>query len=130
MKISSWLMPLLVASLLSGFVLALLIAGKPAPADAAGYTGTQLYTSQTTLGSGATALAATSLGVYQLQIQNNAAHNMRCGDSNVSSTRGALLLANGVGSDNFGPASFQMFDLSQIYCAGTSGDVVDVIYLH
>jgi hypothetical protein len=96
----------------------------------AGSTSTAVYTEQVTLGSGATQLYATSLGVYEVQVQNNAAHNMRCGDSNVTSTRGALLITGNGASDTWGPFPFQGLDLSQFYCIGTSGDVVDVIYLH
>src|ERR1039458_399324 len=82
-------------------------------------------TLQTTLGNGATEISSTVQLVYQVMLQNNAAHSMRCGDSNVTSSRGALLAASG-GTVNF---TAQMY-LSQLYCVGTQGDVVDVIYVH
>jgi hypothetical protein len=106
-----------------------LFHGPSLPTVEAGSTSTSLSTMQVTLGSGTTQMQTASLGVYQIILQNNATHSMRCGDSNTSSSRGALL-ASGGGSMNFGPMSFQGLDLSQFYCAGTSGDVVDVLYLH
>ena|ERR1039458_2108167 len=85
-------------------------------------------TLQATLTSSATQLSTSTSAVYQVIIQNNAAHTMRCGDANVTSTRGAYLVASG-GSINLGPLSIQGISLNQLYCIGTSADVVDVIYL-
>ena len=66
--------------------------------------------------------------VQQLIVQNNQAHNMRLGDVTVSSTKGLLLLANG-GSFNGGAFINYGTYLSDWWINGTSGDVVDFIYI-
>jgi hypothetical protein len=80
---------------------------------------------QVTLGTGATQIVVTSTYFNQMTIQNNATHNIRYGDSTVSSTKGILLTPGGAGST--GTVSGQQGDASQFYIAGTSGDVIDVL---
>jgi hypothetical protein len=107
----------------AALVLALSLAFPPPPVSAQGLVGPA--TLQTTLASGATRISSLTQQAYQVMLQNNAAHSMRCGDGNVTSTRGALLTASG-GTINFSAPLY----LSQLYCVGTQGDVVDVIYVH
>ena len=91
---------------------------------------------QVTLGSGATQIISTPTYFNQMVIQNNAAHNIRYGDSTVSVTtpaavnggtagKGILLYSSGAG--NVGTLSGQQGDASQFWIAGTSGDVIDVL---
>lgn len=51
---------------------------------------------QITLGSGATQISATPAYFNQMTVQNNAADNVRVGDSTVSSTKGILLTPGGI----------------------------------
>jgi hypothetical protein len=94
-----------------------------------------LKTLQVTLGAGATqvftpGVLAPSIFARQVQIQNNAAANVRVGDANVSATRGALLLAASNGSVNYGEnTTGGEIDLSTIWLFGTATQVIDVIYI-
>jgi len=59
-------------------------------------------------------------------VQNNAIHNCRIGDTSVSATRGLLLLANG-GTFTATPALQFTGDLTEFYLFGTAGDVIDIM---
>jgi len=80
---------------------------------------------QVTLGTGATQVSSTYAPFNQMLVQNNAAHNVRLGDSTVSSTKGILIYPSG--SSATGTVSGQQGDASQFYLAGTNGDVIDVL---
>ena len=92
---------------------------------------------QVTLGTGATRISATPAYFNQMIIQDNAANNIRYGDSTVSITTPAavnggtagkgILLYSGGGSGSTGTISGQQGDASQFYIAGTPGDVIDVL---
>ena len=93
-----------------------------------------IHTFQVTIGSGVTAISTNAnAGARQLIFQNNAAHVMRVGDSNTTSSRGALLNAasggNGGGSLSVGPYYPNSLNLAEWYVAGTQNDVLDVLYL-
>lgn len=87
-----------------------------------------MKTLQVTIGAGLTQVTTTSIVCRQVQFENNATHNIHVGDSLTSGSRGALLLPNSVGSQNFGPFAGDYLDLSQFFISGTNGDVVDLIY--
>lgn len=92
----------------------------------------QVHTLEVTIGAGTnTQVSTTDLFARQVMIQNNAAHNMRVGDSTVTSSSNGALLASGTpgGSINFGPLNLGSFNLSNFYVAGTAADVVEVIYV-
>jgi hypothetical protein len=80
---------------------------------------------QVTLGTGATQISATPAYFNQMVVQNNAANNVRLGDSTVSSTKGILLVPGG--ANNTGTLSGQQGDASLFYLAGTSSQVIDVL---
>jgi hypothetical protein len=93
-----------------------------------------LKTLQVTLGAGATQITTVAQTyARQVQIQNNAAHNVRVGDSLVSATRGAQLntvAGGGGGTVNYGEnTTGGELDLSTIWLFGTAADVIDVIYI-
>ena len=86
---------------------------------------------QVTLGTGATQVSPLNINVQSLEIQNNAAHNCRVGDSTVTASKGILLAFNATP-----PGGAFTLDLdfprgtilSQWYIAGTAADVIDVLY--
>lgn len=89
-------------------------------------------TLQVTLGSGNTSIlsAGAHLNTRWFTIQNNAAHTVRIGDTNISTTRGILLQAGPAGGSFYvapDPAGSGR-DLGGWFINGTSGDVIDVIY--
>lgn len=89
-----------------------------------------MTTLQVTIGAGATQIGGANVFVRQVIFQNNAAHSMRIGDANVSSTRGALLsVGSPGGSLNLGPFFAPSIDLSTFYVAGTQNDVLDIIFI-
>lgn len=65
--------------------------------------------------------------VQELMIQNNATHNIRVGDVSVSTTRGILLAPTGSG--NFGAFMNYGTFISDWWIAGTSGDVIDFLFI-
>lgn len=88
------------------------------------------HTLQVTLGSAATQISPGAGFVRLVVFQNNAGHVMRIGDLNASSARGAQLAAGSPGGSlTIGPTFDSSIDLSSFYVAGTSGDVLDVLYL-
>lgn len=89
-------------------------------------------TLQVTIGAANTSII--SSGAHQncrwIVIENNAAHSIRIGDTNISSSRG-LLLSSGTpgGSFYIGPDSAgSARDLGNWFINGTQSDVIDVIY--
>ena len=87
-------------------------------------------TLQVTIGSGVTQVTTSDIPVRQVMFQNNTSHSMRVGDSNTTSTRGALLASGSPGgSINAGSFQFQQTNLQEWYVAGTQNDVLDVIYI-
>ena len=86
-----------------------------------------LRTLQVTIGAGVTQASATSIPVRQVIIQNNAAHKVIVGDSNVSASRGIVLQVGG-GSVEGGALNCSSCDLNEIWLAGTQNDVIDFLY--
>lgn len=89
-----------------------------------------VHTAQVTIGSGVTQVSTADIYAHTITFQNNATHSMRIGDSNTTSSRGALL---GVGPPG-GSMTVTIsppgnLNLSQWYVAGTQNDVLDVIYV-
>jgi hypothetical protein len=89
-------------------------------------------TKQVTLNATATQLfppanSTSNVLCRQILIQNNAAHNMRLGDSTVSATNG-IALSIGGGTFNSGPVEVYNSYLSDFWIFGTASDVVDVFY--
>lgn len=66
--------------------------------------------------------------VQQLIIQNNATHDIRVGDDTVTTTKGIVVKAQG-GSLNLSPNLDYTVNLSQVYIAGTAGDIIDVLFI-
>jgi hypothetical protein len=88
-----------------------------------------MKTLQVTLGAAATQVTTVQTFARQALVQNNAAHDIRVRDSNVSATRGAKLLASANGSMNLGQSDINTeIDLSTVYIFGTAADVIDVIF--
>lgn len=88
-------------------------------------------TFQVTIGASATAISATHLYCTAWIIQNNAAHNIRFGDSSTTSSKGTALASGSPGGSYTTQASMNGTqpvpdDLSQWYIAGTQNDVIDV----
>lgn len=82
---------------------------------------------QVTIGASATQVSAI-LYCRWVVFQNNASHNIRIGDSTVTSSKG-ILLASGTpgGSFTLQPdPQPEIINLSQWYVSGTQNDVVDV----
>lgn len=105
-------------------VLALLIASLQAHAT--------VRTLQVTIGAANTSVlsAGAHIQCRWFIIQNNAAHSIRIGDTNISTTRG-LLLNTGTPGGNFfvGPDQSGLGrDLGGWFINGTAADVIDVIY--
>lgn len=88
----------------------------------------KVVTLQVTLGASATALTTGNLYYKWLVIQNNAAHTLRVGDSNVSATRGMSLQSGGAFYSPLVGANPSTLNLFGFYAFGTSGDVLDIIY--
>jgi hypothetical protein len=90
-----------------------------------------VHTLQVTIGSGTTQVSTTSKPVKQLFIQNNAAHTIRVGDVNTTSSRGALISSGSPGgSITSGAFGIQTAtDLNQWFINGTQNDVIDVVYI-
>ena len=90
-----------------------------------------VHTFQVTIGASTTQI--TTIGntlAREVSFQNNATHTMRVGDSNTSSTRGALLSSGSPGgSVTFGPVTSGTIDLSTFWVNGTQNDVLDVVYV-
>ena len=88
-------------------------------------------TFQVTIGATATQISTTHLYCSAWIIQNNAAHNIRFGDSGTTSSKGTVLASGSPGGSYTTTASMNGSqpapdDLSQWYVAGTQNDVVDV----
>ncbi len=89
-------------------------------------------TIQVTIGASATQISTTKILCSSWMIQNNAAHNIRFGDSTVTSSIGTLLAggtAPGGSYTSTGSTNGTQpvpDDLSQWYIAGTQNDVIDV----
>jgi len=88
-------------------------------------------TFQVTIGASATQISATHLYCSAWIIQNNATHNIRFGDSSVTTSKGTVLASGSPGGSYTTGASMDGSqpvpdDLSQWYVAGTQNDVVDV----
>jgi hypothetical protein len=86
---------------------------------------------QVTLGAGATQISPLNINIQSLVVQDNAVHNIRVGDSTVTTSKGLLLAAASPapgGSLNVTLNFPRGTILSQWYVAGTQGDVVDVLY--
>ena len=82
-----------------------------------------------TLSTTATAISATSVKCVWVQVQgSNLTGQARVGDSQISTTRGAVMMSSG--DAQFYPAqgNANSYDLSTIYVLGTNGDKVSVIY--
>lgn len=90
-----------------------------------------INTLQVTIGAGGnTQISTLDLFAKEVFIQNNAAHDVRVGDSNTSTTKGALLLTTTHGSLTAGPfLDPRLINLKEWFVAGTQNDVVDVIYI-
>jgi hypothetical protein len=102
----------------------------PEPIHAQQTYSPQVKTLQVTIGAGVTEISTGALFCSEVQIQNNAAHSIRVGDSATTSSRGALLASGSPGgSQTWGPFPNGKIDLSQLYIAGTQNDVIDVIYI-
>lgn len=90
-----------------------------------------VVTLQVTLGSGVTPIIPNGEIIAKWVIfQNNAAHSMRLGDANITSSRG-LLLANGSpggAASIVGTAPISQTRLSKWNVIGTQNDLLDVIY--
>lgn len=87
-----------------------------------------MYTLQVTLTAAATQLSTNQRMAQALIFQNNAAHIVRIGDSQVSATRGYSLAPASAGDSL--PASFPLeyaTDLTEWWIFGTAGDVIDVL---
>jgi hypothetical protein len=67
------------------------------------------------------------LPFQQFIFQNNGSHNMRLGDSSVSSTQGLLIFPTG--SNSISPALQYSGDMSEFYVEGTAGDTYDCMIL-
>lgn len=84
---------------------------------------------QVTIGAAATQISPSAIFVQTLMVQDNAAHNVRVGDSTVSSTKGILISLGSPGGSYNTTLNFPRGTiLSQWYLAGTEGDVIDVLY--
>lgn len=88
-------------------------------------------TLQVTLGASATQISTTTLRCSAWIIQNNATHNIRFGDSTVTTSKGVVLASGSPGGSYTTTGSMNGSqpvpdDLSQWYIAGTNGDVIDV----
>lgn len=88
-------------------------------------------TFQVTIGASATQISTTHLYCSAWIIQNNAAHNIRFGDSTVTSSVGTALVSGTPGGSYTTTASANGTqptpdDLSQWFIAGTQNDVIDV----
>ena len=69
-----------------------------------------------------------NLSLQGIQPQNNGTHNMRFGDTSVSSTRGIIINPAG-GSDTIQPPIAPNTMLSDWWVQGTPGDVLDFIFI-
>jgi hypothetical protein len=88
-----------------------------------------MKTLQVTIGAGVTQFTTKDIPCRQIIVQNNAAHNMRIGDVNTTSSIGALLTTGTPGgSINLGPFYDNPENLKEWWVAGTQNDVVDIIY--
>lgn len=73
-------------------------------------------------------LTTTNTKAYQIVFQNNDAHDMRIGDSTVTSTKGIVLVAGG-GAGNSETRVLQDTDLSDWWVNGTADEKLDILYL-
>lgn len=89
-----------------------------------------IHTLQVTIGAATTQITTSDIPARQVLVQNNSTHDIRLGDSNTSSSRGAVLKASSIGSANFGSYQFEQINLNQLYVNGTQNDVVDVLYVN
>jgi hypothetical protein len=88
-----------------------------------------ISTLQVTIGAGVTQVTTSSIPCRQVIFQNNATHNMRVGDANTTSSRGALLAAGSPGGSlNAGTFTAMNVNLKECWVAGTQNDVLDIIY--
>lgn len=86
---------------------------------------------QVTIGASATQIMANTAYVRGIYFQNNAAHNMRIGDSSVTASKGILLVAGSPGgSYTVGPLYDSSIDATVFYVAGTQNDVLDVTWIN
>jgi hypothetical protein len=88
-------------------------------------------TFQVTIGASATQISSTNLYCSAWIIQDNAAHNIRFGASNVTSSIGTLLASGTPGGSYTSAASMNGSqpvpdNLAQWYISGTQNDVIDV----
>lgn len=86
---------------------------------------------QVMLGASATQIITTHVRCSEWMIQNNAAHNIRFGDSTVTSSKGIVLVSGTPGGSYTSTGSMNGSqpvpdDLSQWYISGTAADVIDV----
>lgn len=88
-----------------------------------------IQTLQVTIGAAPTRLivVGASVACKWFTFQNNAAHTMRLGDSNVSSSRGLALNAQGSFYTQSGSAPGSS-NLASWFVQGTQNDVLDIIY--
>lgn len=90
---------------------------------------------QVTIGPGPTQISPGVPGQQifcrQVMVQNNAANDCRIGGKRVTATMGIVLKAvsgGGGGSFNSGPVSIYNTYLSDLWLAGTQGDLIDVMF--
>jgi len=85
-------------------------------------------TIQVTIGATATQLSTVStIQCRSVEIQNNAAHDIRVGDSTVTSSRGILVTATG-GSYYVPIVTPSVnINMTQWYISGTQNDVIEVL---
>ena len=89
-----------------------------------------IHTLQVTIGAGVTQVTTSDLPAREIIFQNNAAHVVRVGDAQVSSSRGVQLASGSPGGSlTVGPMTDRTLNLNQFYLAGTNGDVIDVEYV-
>jgi hypothetical protein len=107
-----------------------LIGQVTIPASGKAHLSDGLQQPGVTTGAGVGGPQIGNLYVQQLQIQNNSGHVMRVGDVTVSATRG-IVIASGApgGSDNLGAFINYGTYISDWYVFGTTGDVVDFLYI-
>jgi hypothetical protein len=82
-------------------------------------------------GAGVGAPPVGNLYVQQLVIQNNSGATLRIGDVTVSATRGLLLPSAAAPPNSANLGAFINYGtyLSDWWCFGTAGDVVDFLYI-
>lgn len=76
-------------------------------------------------------LITTRTPAYELIVQNNAGHVCRVGDASTSTNKGTQLAASGAINSivYYGPYTALSIEISSVWVAGTSGDVIDFSYV-